>query len=132
MRTEEEIIKRWKDIVEFTSKFVPPLPEEDKIPMALALEECEQKYVELDENKFIVNSYFLKYLIPQIRRSENKLDIGEDEIVDGRQCMIINNGELFTYKGMIAIPYECQRPSAHWEDVFYINDKGTWEQFFNR
>jgi len=76
---------------------VPPLPEEDKIPMALALEECEQKYIQLDENKYITNSYFLKYLIPQIRRSENKLDIGEDEIVDGRQCMIINNGDAISF-----------------------------------
>lgn len=131
MKTDEEILKRWTDVVDYTSKQIPPLPEDKRMSMAKACEDWESKYMIQDEKGFTSNATFLKYTIPQLRRSENNLQILDDIVIDGRKCMLIAHGELYEYKGIMAIPYDTERGNCHFDDIYVQEEKNTWSQMWH-
>ena len=64
---EDYVIKKWKPLLEWNSKIVPPLSIEKYLEVASILEKCESDFIE--------NDLILKRLIPQIRKNEGELEI---------------------------------------------------------
>ena len=132
MKTEEELLQKWQPVINFTSKSIPEIPEEKKIDMALLLEEYESKYEKLDDNGFMENSEFMYFIIPMVRRAVGHLNILEDIEIDGRRCMVVTNGALYDYVGIVAIPYDARREYGHWTDVYIKDGSDKWEKCFQR
>jgi hypothetical protein len=63
---ENDIIKKWKPLLEWSSRKVPPLSIEKYLEVALILEKCESDFIE--------NALISKRLIPQIRKNEGELE----------------------------------------------------------
>jgi hypothetical protein len=132
MKTEQEILEKWKPVIEFTSKLVKAIPEDEKLSMAVLLQEYDTKYTKLDDNGFVDNMEFMKFIIPMVRRAVGHLNILEDIEIERRKCMVVSNGSLYDYVGVVAIPYDARREYAHWEDVYIKDDSDKWEKFYQR
>jgi hypothetical protein len=127
-KTVLEIKEKWKSVVDFSSKTLDETPEDHKTYVSLMLEEWETKILKwVDDGK--VNSLFIKYLIPQVRSSLGYPNIELDVEIDGRRCVVVNNGKLYKYIGKLGIPYNPEKNAIgcnRWidDDVYYfINDQ---------
>lgn len=141
MRTEQEILERWKPVVDYSSKNLEETPEELKLFVSLKLEEWERKCFEwVEEGKINDDGLFPKNLIPQVRTSLGNTDIELGVEIDGRLCLVVNNGKIYTYSGKVGIPYKQEQDiycmtGIHLPDIYiivnglwvHLNDSDVWK-----
>lgn len=133
MKTDQELLDKWKPIVDFSSKHIEETPEDLKLYVSQKLEEWDEKCLKWVEEGKINNDngLFPKNLIPLVRYSLGNPDIELDVEIDGRLCLVVNNGCIFTYIGKIGIPYKQERDiycmtGIHLPDIYIIVD-GQWK-----
>jgi hypothetical protein len=136
MKTEQEILDKWKPIVDYSSKHIEETPEELKQYVSNKLEEWEEKCLEwASSGKISNNGIFPKILIPQVRHSLGNPDIELDVEIDGRLCLVVNNGSIFKYVGKIGIPYNQERGDIYCmtgiriEDIYVMIDN-QWVSYY--
>jgi hypothetical protein len=101
----DEIIERWKPVVNYSSKYIEETPEWCRLYVSEKLEEWERKCLKWVKSGK-VNDRFLVHFLPQVRVTLGDIKILEDDMVEGDLCMIIENGSLKNYYGILAIPYK--------------------------
>jgi hypothetical protein len=132
MKTDQELLDKWKPILDYTSEYFDETPEYCRKYVAKKLEDWEEKCLEWCESgkadDYYNNTSLAKILIPQIRASLGEPDIELDVKIDGRLCLIVNNGKIRKYNGKIGIPYKMERDvSCHHnhDDIYFMID-GEW------
>jgi hypothetical protein len=122
MKTEQEILDKWKPIVDYSSTHITETPEDLKLFVSQKLEEWEKKCFEwVEEGRINNNGLFPKHLIPQVRKSLGYPNIELDVEIDGRLCLVVGNGVIYNYRGKIGIPYK-QELDIYCMTGFYTPD----------
>lgn len=128
MKTDEEVLDKWKKLVNYSSDNIGETPDELKLYVSQTLEEWEQKCFEwVKEGKINDDVLFPKNLIPQVRHSLGNPDIELDVEIDGRLCLVVNNGAIYSYSGKVGIPYKQERDcycmtGIHLPDIYVVID----------
>lgn len=108
MKTEQEILDKWKPIVDYSSEHIEATPEELKQYVSNKLEEWEEKCLEwASSGKINNNGKFIELFIVQVRQSLGEPIIEEDVLIDGKLGLVIENGRAWgDYSGKIGIVYK--------------------------
>lgn len=134
MKTNEEIINKWKPVVDYSSNHIEETPKDLKLYVSQKLEEWEEKCFEwASTGKINDNGKFPKSLIPQIRQTLGNPIIEEDVLINGRLGLVIENGKApnFGYSGKIGIPYKFEQDVTSHAPIagLYKFVDGKWEYF---
>lgn len=105
MRTDEEILKRWKEVVDFSSNIFEKTPEELKLFVSQKLEEWEEKCLQWEKDGKI-DRYFTKIFIPLVRQSLGNIIMEEDVLIGENLGIVVLNGRCREYSGKIGIVYK--------------------------
>lgn len=131
MKTEQEVLEKWKPIVDFSSQYIDETPEDLKLFVSQKLQEWDETCLRwAADGKIDNNASFPKMIIPQVRRSLGSPDIEYDIEIHGRLCLVVKNGAIFKYVGKVGIPYKQNRDiynmtGIRLDDVYVIVD-GEW------
>ena len=108
MKTEQEILDKWRPVVDYSSKHIEETPEELKQYVSNKLEEWEEKCLEwASSGKINDNALFPSAFIPQVRSTLGNPIIEEDVLIDGKLGLVIENGRAWgDYFGKIGIVYK--------------------------
>lgn len=131
--TDEELIKKWKIILEFTSKEVPKMNEEKYLEVALLMEKYEKEYTEdLFETENGKKSFdnkrsILLRLIPQIRRNEEDV---EKIMLNGKKHVIVEDVNTENFQRIAVDPYNYSEYHAFgtgYHPIGYVlREDGEW------
>lgn len=125
--TNEELVKKWKSVLDYTDKDTPPLSEWKRLYLAILFENLKQDYLANPKNR---NADILKIIIPQMRRNANPL---EKVIINDKQWDIVtvksieNRDEIYAIDDDVII--EKGNHPAYIETYMkncYKLEKGEW------
>ena len=118
--TENKTVKKWKDLLDWTSKKVPVISPEKYIFVADQLEFYEEMFIKYPK--------FLIEFIPRVRRREGDVTI-EYDMVWGRMCVITQGWDENDEDATIAIDLipetDVTNPYAH--KGYYVKRDGEWK-----
>jgi hypothetical protein len=124
--TNDELIKKWKAVLDYTDKDTPPLNEWKSLYLAILFENLESNYLANPKNK---NADLLKIIVPQMRGNEGAL---EKVIIDDKQWDVVtvqNIDDKDTYAiGEDVIIERGNHPAyiETWMKNCYKQEDGVW------
>ncbi len=115
MKTDQELLDKWKRVVNFSSGYLEDTPTELKLYVSQKLEEYEDMCFRWgDEGKIKDNSKFPKCFIPQVRATLGNPIITYDVMINGRLGLVVENGKCWDkYQGRVGIHYEPEDIHCH-------------------